>query len=278
VRLFFSTIRKLARRPASWVTFGILAALVTLILLAVSSAARVPRAGAGEANFDPLVIVTFPGAYVQIFAFVIGLGGLFAVIYGAAVAGSEWTWGTFKSVVARGESRSVYLLTTFAGALVIIAVGLFVAYIIDIVGGAIGAILAGVSLSGMSDASTLGDLPMYMGRGIVGIAAEAALGFSVATLARSQLAGIGFGIALFFVGQFASLFLPDYVKYLPFQLASSALDLGRGLGPAGNAASSTRIDPTEALVLLVVWLAGSLIVAAGFSERADQRAGKPNHE
>ena len=57
-----------------------------------------------------LLLVTFPGAYTLIISFILGLGGLFAVIYGAAVAGSEWTWGTLKSAVARGESRSRYQL------------------------------------------------------------------------------------------------------------------------------------------------------------------------
>ena len=86
----------------------------------------------------------------------------------------------------------------------------------------------------MSDATALGDLPELLARGMVGIAAQAALGFAVATLARSQLAGIGFGIALYFVGSFALLFLPQVVKYLPFQLANSALDIGRvGLGNGG---------------------------------------------
>ena len=58
----------------------------------------------------PLLLITFPGAYDNILAFMLGLGGLFGVIYGAAIAGSEWTWGTFKTSVARGESRSRYLL------------------------------------------------------------------------------------------------------------------------------------------------------------------------
>jgi hypothetical protein len=211
------------------------------------------------------VLETFPGAYRQILGFVLGLGGLFAVIFGAAVAGSEWTWGTFKSVVARGESRTVYMLSTFAASLVVIALGLLVCFGVGGVVGAVGASMAGVSLSGMSDTSALGDLPQLLGRGLVGISAQAALGFTVATLARSQLAGIGFGIAVYFVGSFASIFLPDYVKYLPFQLASSALDIRSGFG--GQV--PVRVDANEALLLLVVWLVGSLIVAAGFSERAE---------
>src|SRR5262249_56971876 len=134
-----------------------------------------------------LTLVTFPGAYTESLGFVLGLGGLFAVIFGAAVAGSEWTWGTFKSVVARGESRTLYMLATFAATLLVTAVGLLVVYLVGIAAGAFAATLAGVSLSGMSDASALGDLPELVARGMVGIAAEAALGFAIATLAGSQL-------------------------------------------------------------------------------------------
>lgn len=270
MRLFVSTLRKLVRRPASWITFAVLAALLVLILIAVSGASRLPNQNNGGPQFDPLTLVTFPGAYTEILGFVFGLGGLFAVIFGAAIAGSEWNWGTFKAVVARGESRTLYMVATFAATLLVIAIGLLLTYLVGIAGGAVASSLAGVSLSGMSDATALGNLPELFARGMVGIAAEAALGFAVATLARSQLAGIGAGIALYFVGSFALLFLPQVVKYLPFQLASSALDLGRiGLGGGGALADSARVDPDVALVLLVVWLVGSLAVAAGFSERAE---------
>jgi ABC-type transport system involved in multi-copper enzyme maturation permease subunit len=270
MRLFVSTLQKLRRRPATWITFAVLAALLVLILLAVSGASRLPQQGE-QPRFDPLTLVTFPGAYTEILGFVLGLGGLFAVIFGAAVAGSEWSWGTFKAVVARGESRTLYMVATFAATLLVIAIGLLVTYVVGIAGGAVASTLAGVSLAGMSDATALGNLPELFARGMVGIAAQAALGFAIATLARSQLAGIGAGIALYFVGSFALLFLPQVVKYLPFQLANSALDIGGpGLGGGGGAlAESARVEPNLALVLLVVWLVGALVVAAGFSERAE---------
>jgi len=84
------------------------------------------RAASSAERTTALSLVTFPGAYDVVLSFILGLGGLFAVIYGAAVAGSEWTFGTLKNAVARGESRSRYTLLSFASIAVVIAVGLVV--------------------------------------------------------------------------------------------------------------------------------------------------------
>ena len=78
--------------------------------------------------------MTFPGAYTFILSFILGLGGLFAVIYGAAIAGSEWSWGTLKSAVARGESRSRYQLLSFAAIALMLGIGLLVAFVVGVVG------------------------------------------------------------------------------------------------------------------------------------------------
>ncbi|MEO7230133.1 MAG: hypothetical protein ABIZ30_06030, partial [Candidatus Limnocylindrales bacterium] len=86
-------------------------------------------------------------------------------------------------------------------------------------------------------------------------------------LAKSQLAGIGAGIALYFGEAFASIFLPDIVQYLPFDLANTAVGAGGGFGPPGGAGETMSAD--TALVFVVVWLIGSLVVAAGFTERAE---------
>jgi len=113
VTLLVSTIRKLVRRPATFITFGLLVGLMALIFVAVGATAK--QQTTATAQLAALSLVTFPGAYTFVISFILSLGGLFGVIYGAAIAGSEWTWGTLKSAVARGESRSRYQLWSFAG-------------------------------------------------------------------------------------------------------------------------------------------------------------------
>lgn len=262
MRLFRSGLQKLATRMATLLTFGLLAGLLVLIDLAVATTGG----GSGEDSENALLLVTFPGAYDLILSFMFGLGGLFAVIYGAAIAGSEWTWGTLKTAVVRGESRSRYLLTTFAAIAVVLAVGLFVTFLIGVAGAALGATIAGIGIEGIDDTATLSGLPELFARGWVAITATAALGFAVATLARSQLAGIGVGIAFYFAETFAGIFLPDVVRYMPFHLSQAAVGGGEGFGaPPDPGALSIGV----ALFLVTVWLVGSLVVAAGFSERAE---------
>jgi ABC-2 type transport system permease protein len=268
MRLFGSGVRKLIRRLATWVTFGLLAALLVLIMVAVGATAN-RAGGSATQRAAALTLVTFPAAYDAILSFILGLGGLFAVTYGAAIAGSEWTWGTLKNAVARGESRSRYTLLSFAAIALIIAVGLVLTFAIGVVAALVGASLAGVSTSGLSDSATLGRLPEQFVRGSLAVIEEGALGFAIATLARSQLAGIGAGIALYFGETFAGIFLPDIVKYLPFHVATAVVSTGRNGGFGGDGQQFPSLDPNPALVLVGVWLIGSLLVSAVFTERAE---------
>lgn len=273
MRLFWSGLRKLGRRAATLVTFGLLGGLLSLIIIAVAvtgggPGGGGPGGGGGEQEFDAMALVTFPVAYDLVLSFILQLGGLFALIYGAAIAGSEWSWGTLKAVVARGESRSRYMLSLFGAVAVVIAVGLLVTFAIGVTAAAAGATIAAVPLDGMGDADTLSRLPEPFVRGLLGIVTQGALGFAIATLARSQLAGIGAGIGLYFGGAFATIFLPDVVQYLPFQLSDAAVGADAG-GFGGGAGAVASVSVEVAIVLLVVWLVGSLVVAAGFTERAE---------
>jgi ABC-2 type transport system permease protein len=267
MRLFVASLRKLVRRPATYVTFGLLVGLLALILVAVGATAG-RQSGSGNGR-QALALVTFPGAYTLILSFILGLGGLFAVIYGAAVAGSEWTWGTLKSAVARGESRSRYQLLSFAAIAIMVGLGLVVAFAVGVVVAIIGANLAGVSTAGVGDSATLGKMPELLARGWLAIVEEGALGFAIATLARSQLAGIGAGIGVYFGEQFASIFLPDIVKYLPFNAASAVVATTGGGGFGGGGATLPRLEPNVAMVVVAVWLIGALVVTALFTERAE---------
>jgi ABC-type transport system involved in multi-copper enzyme maturation permease subunit len=267
MRLFVADMRKLIRRPASLISLGLLVGLLALIFIAVGATARQTPAEQGGAA--ALLLVTFPGAYTLIISFILGLGGLFAVIYGAAVAGSEWNWGTLKSAVARGESRSRYQLSLFAAIALMIGIGLLIAFGIGVIVAVIAAGLAAVSTEGISDANALGTLPELLGRAWLAVVEEGAIGFTIATLARSQLAGIGAGIGIYFAEQFASIFLPDIIQYLPFDAAQAVVAVAdEGFG-GGGGQLATRLEPNTALLVVIAWLVGSLVVASLFTERAE---------
>lgn len=269
MRLLLSSVRKLRRRPATWISLGLLVGLLLLVFLAVGATARQIPEQPGEAAAT--IIVTFPGAYEFVLSFILGLGGLLAVLYAGAIAGSEWGWGTFKAMVARGESRSRYLLVTYAGVGLLLGIGLLVAFTAGIVAAVIGAVLAGVPTDGLSDAETLGSLPELLLRGWLSLVEQGALGFAIATLARSQIAGIGVGIGVYFGEQFASIFIPDVVKFLPFHAASAVVEVSGAVttGDGGGGPLVEALGPNEALVVATIWLLGALGVTALIAERAE---------
>jgi ABC-type transport system involved in multi-copper enzyme maturation permease subunit len=271
MRLVLDCLGRLARRPATWVTYGLVVGLMVFVFVVIGATANsLPdSAGGGRAA---LSLLTFPGAYDSVLAFLIGIGTLLAVIYGGAVAGSEWTWGTLKNAVARGESRAGYVTALFVAVAVVLAVGLVVAMAIGVIAAVVGATMAGLSTSGLGDATYLGALPEKLARGWLGIAEAAAIGFAIATLARSQLAGIGVGIATYFAEQFSTIFFPDVVKFLPFHAAEAAVNLSQSGGVNvgnGGAQVAARLAPDVALVVVLCWLAGALVVGAVVTRRAD---------
>jgi hypothetical protein len=269
MRLLRANLRKLRRRPATWVTFILLVALLLLVLLAVvvgSQEARSPQAAIGARLF-----ITFPGAYELLLTMVLSIGGLLAVTYGAAIAGSEWTWGTLKAAVARGESRARYTIAGFGAVAIFSCIGLVLAFLVGVAGAAIGATIVGVPLSGMGDGAALGRLPELFARAGLAVAMNAALGYAIATIARSQLAGIGVGIGLFFAEGIAGIFLPDIIKWFPFASSSAvvAVSDGAAAGMGGGGGFGAALDPNTAVLATIGWLVASMLVASLWTERAE---------
>ena len=175
-------------------------------------------------------------------------------------------WGTLKAAVARGESRSRYTVLGFVGVAVMVIIGFLAAFLVGVLLAAIGATLLNVGLTGMSDADTLRRLPELFGRAMLALSMDAALGFAIATIARSQLAGIGVGIGVFFFEGIAGAFLPDVFKWFPFSAASAVVASTSGAGGGGGGA---RLEPDIAIVVVAVWLIAALVVASLWTERAE---------
>jgi len=255
MRLLRSNLGKLRRRPASWVTLLLLIGLLILIILLVTVASRESRDP--EAALASQLFLTFPGAYELVMSMVLGIGGLLAVTYGAAIAGSEWGWGTLKAAIARGESRVRYTLLNYAGVAIFTWVGIAVAFLVGVLLAALGAAISGISLSGMSDRDALFRLPELFARAGLAMAMNAALGFAIATVARSQLAGIGVGIGVFFAEGIARIFAPDLIKWFPFAASNAVVAGGTQLGGAGGGGGGgggggfgSQLDPQTAVIVV----------------------------
>ena len=269
MRLLRANLRKLVRRPATWVTFLLLVALVGLLYLALIASSQ--QAENPQAKLAAQLVVTFPGAYANAASLVLGLGGILALTYGAAIAGSEWPWGTLKAAIARGESRSRYTLVGYLGVLVAVVIGFLAAYALALVGAAIGSAILGVPLDGAGQQSAILTLPELIGRGSLALSMEAAIGFAIATVARSQLAGIGVGIGLLVVQNIAGIFLPNVFKWFPFSAASAVIadTSAGGGGGGGGGGPAVSLGPDLAVVVVALWLIGALVLAALWTERAE---------
>jgi ABC-2 type transport system permease protein len=261
VRLFTSTLRKLVRRPATWIVGLILIAILGLFYLAIGASASVSEDQGPQARAQILATLQTDSAYRVLLAFVAGLGGLLAVAYAAAVGGSEWSWGTLRTAVARGESRSLYALVTFLAVALVACLGFLAAFGVGLVLVPVAASLAGLTPPSPSP-TLVASLPELFGKSLFGLVEQAALGYMVAMLARSQLAGVGAGIALYFVEQFSSIFVPDIVKYLPFTVSGSLIVTPEQAELAG----AVLLDASAAAVLTGLYLLAAVAISAVVTE------------
>lgn len=265
MRLIRAGVRRLARRPATWITYLLLTGLNALILLAVVVAAR--QATDPQSALASRLILTFPGAWTLVLSMTVSVGGLLALTYGAAIAGSEWAWGTLKAAVMRGEGRAWYALTGVIATVGVAWAGTLIAYGVGMAGAILGAGAVGAPASPLIDGATAAELAGQLARAGLAIAMDVAIGFAIATVARSQLAGIGAGIALYIGEGIIGIFLPWLIKWAPFAAAGAML--AGGSGEAGITGGGARLDASVAIVVTTAWLVIAIGVAALWTERAE---------
>ncbi len=258
---------KLVRRPASWVVFAILTVLIVVVFLGLAASAGQMESMGDE--FQVRLLLDFPTAYTMVVGVILGFGGLLAVAYGAAIIGADWAWGTIRSIVARGESRVRYTLVTFLAIALVLGLGVLATFAIGSAAAVAAAEIAGVGSEGATDPDTLASIPDLLARTWLGIAQQAAIGFAIAMLFRSQLAGIGAGLAFYFAEMLLFLvpMLRDVLLYFPFSVASAVVPATDGLGDSGFASVST-LDSDTAVLWSIGYLALALVIASVAAWRA----------
>lgn len=267
--LLHISLVKLARRPASWIVLAVLLGLVALVFVGLAASAG--QISDSQDALQVALILAFPNAYLVLVGIMLSFGGMLAVVYGSAISGSEWANGTIRAVVARGESRIRYTLVTFAA----IAIAIAVAVVITFGVGAVVAIIAARMAGNPSDAAleidTLLSFPDLLARTWLGVTEQAAIGFAIAMLFRSRLAGIGAGLAFYFGEIFLALIPPvaEVLPYFPFNVATAVIAGADGFGDDGGFGGGPgQIDSEQAIVLAIVYTAIALGIASISAWRA----------
>lgn len=279
MRLLRAELLKMRRRQATYVV--IITAVVLMIVTYLLTGTAMGLAGA----------ITFPSAYGLIGQFAFGIGGLMAVIYSAAIVGADWNWGVLRNVVARGESRTRYLLAKGAALAIVLGIAMLIMFAAGIVMTYVTGFLFNIPVSSPLRGRGLQDLLEWLVLGYPVLIQRAALGFAVAVVLRSQLAGAVVGVILYVgeavitttltiatvVGRFGGMFGnggggfepigPEWYQFLPISIGGNVLNAAPG--GAGGAASNgmeqlflRSVSLEVALPFVLVYLVVAVALAA----------------
>lgn len=278
MRLFQAELLKLRRRWATYIVLIILLGLMSLVYILIGVSGR----GSGGGS----TFISFPGSFGIINQFVFGLGSLLGVAYTAAIAGADWNWGVFRVAIARGESRSRYVLMKFAAIAFVLLIGVVIAYVAGLLLTYVAAGLAGVQPGNLLTRNRLDDIARSLYLGFPVLIERAAIGFAVAVLLRSQLAGVIIGI-VFYIGEsilaavLIGITLADqgfrglgelgtqWYQFLPFSIGDSVLSATTGVG--GDDLTSFILSPIPLNAALIV-TGTYLVVALGVAVVAVERS------
>jgi ABC-2 type transport system permease protein len=261
----------LRKRAATWILLGIWTLLGVFFAYVVPYALDPEDSPVGLAEFLP---ESLAGNLIAGFPF---FGGVFALMLGVFAVGSEYGWGTLKTLFTQRPTR----LRVFAAKLLALGIVLVPFVLALFAAGAV----ASYVIAQIEDAAVTWPsawlLVRAMGAGWLILAVWAALGvlLGVATRGTSLAIGVGILYALVIEGLLSafadsvSLLEPLTQVFLRANGYSIAAALGASVesiessGPGSY--SGPFVDSLQALAVLVAFIAGLIVVSASLLRRRD---------
>ena len=156
-----------------------------------------------------------------------------------------------RVVISRGEGRIRYVLGKAIGLAIVLVAGLFVTYAFGILFTYMAGWLGGFSVGNPITGGNAGELFQSFWRGSLVLLERCSLGFAVAMVLRSQLAGVVVGIALAIVEPILTTILtvlarisdsggpiratgPEWYQFLPFNIGNSVFYGGGSVADPGT--------------------------------------------
>ena len=278
---FAAELLKVGRRPAMW-----LVAAVWLVLslvfgylfpyLSYRGAPTGPAAGAGAASAEQVLAEALPANLVPtaIQGFPVFAGAL-ALLLGVLSAGSEYGWGTWKTILAQGPGR----LAVLAGKLGALGLVLLLVVLATFAVAAPASWLVAWVESQPLRWPPLAELAQGLAAGWLVVAMWGWAGMFLGILVRGTSLAIGLGLVWTLavenlVRGFASLLaaIDTLQRWLP---GTNAGSLAAAVGvpvqgaPGGTPGVTATVDGTRATLVLATYLVAFTAVAAVLLQRRD---------
>jgi ABC-type transport system involved in multi-copper enzyme maturation permease subunit len=261
----------LRKRASTWILLGIWAALGAFFAYIVPYVTFRNDGPQGGQSLSELLPEQLVGNIIAGFPF---YGGVIALMLGVLSFGSDYGWGTLKTLFTQRGGRT----ELFAAKLAALAIVLVPFVLVEFVVGATGsAVIAGLEDSAI-DWPSLSLLARGLLSGWFILAVWTALGMLLATLSRGTALAIGIGIlyALVIEGlliafarqvSFLDWLVEMFVRANAYSLIRSLNPLIEGDGP--GAFSGPFVSGGQAFVLLAAYLACFVALSAVVLRRRD---------
>jgi ABC-type transport system involved in multi-copper enzyme maturation permease subunit len=230
--------------------------------------------GRGQTTLEEMLPKQLAGHLSGGFPF---FGGVFALMLGVLTFGSEYGWGTLRTVLVQRPGR----LHIFAAKLLALAAGLVPFVLAVFALGAVASYAIAWGEGAEAGSPPLWDLVRALAAGWLILAVWAAFGVALGLLSRGTALAIGVGILYALVMEGLISAFADQVGLLEpvveFFLRANAYSLVEGLGAATSGAATDGpgafngpyVGGAQALIVLTVYLAGFLLLSGFLLRRRD---------
>jgi len=257
--------RKNRFRPAFLVGSGLIAGITVLIYSGNWYLATHP----GKTERVVSLASLYPAHFVDnVLGAGFPLGAAMAIVLGALFAGSEYSWGTLKTILTQGPGR----MTTWAGRVVVFAAWMgIMTVVLFVVGGSYSAVIA--SFEGQ--AITWPELEtVAKGFGAIWLlfAVNGALGMTLGVLIRQSAAALGVGLVYLLSVEIIAVRFIDTVSNGDYKWIGN-LFMGQNADALISSITPSAIAPAisaqQALLVMAAYLVGLLVVAGGLLRLRD---------
>jgi ABC-2 type transport system permease protein len=261
--------RKNRFRPAFLVSAGLIAGIVVLFYSAEWYQATHP----GGIRDAVSILTLYPDQFVNnVMGAAFPLGAAMAIVLGALLAGSEYSWGTLKTVFTQRPGR----LSTLTGRVLVFQVWMgIMTLIIFAVGAAYSVVIASFEGHAIVWPAAI-DIVKGIGAIWLVLAVNGSLGIALGVLFRQSAAALGVGLIYVTVLQiilvrFISTFNGGSYKWITnwFDGQNATALMNSFTSPAFGHATPPAIGAEQAVLTLAAYLAVFIVASAALLRQRD---------